>query len=100
MNQEHKPTEAQHQGDRRRLSFGEAIDRAVVYLMAGLIGWLCLNSLEQGKQITTLVERGASDRKIIDELRREQQDFRRSDAILMEKMQEFEVEAARHGWKR
>ena len=54
--------------DRRRLTFAEVVDRGVVYLIAGLICWLCASTLVMREQLAVMVERSSNDRARVERM--------------------------------
>lgn len=78
------------QPERRRLGFGEAIDRTVVYLIAGLVGWLCISNMTMREQVALLVERSMNDRTQIISIMQDQLKAHQTDVDHNERLTRLE----------
>lgn len=84
--------------DRRQLTFGEASNRALLWLIAGLISWLCYSTMNMQKQMAVMIERSDNTRTDMLLMRGEQQRLAVVDDIAAKRLSDVEIRQAQHGW--
>jgi hypothetical protein len=92
--------------DSRELTFPIAMDRLVMWLMAGgvsglcfLVGWLCLQQMEQGKVLTAINERSMYTKEQMQVFHNELERLTLTDNRLSLELKRLQIQAAEHGWK-
>jgi hypothetical protein len=90
----------------RELTFPVAMDRMVMWLIAGLVsavvalvGWLCLQQQEQGKLLVKMDERGQATKEQMTILHQELERLTLTDNRLSLQLNKLQLQAAEHGWK-
>ena len=79
-------------GEGERLTFGKYVDKLYPIAITGLLGWLCLSTMDLKQAVALLVQRSNDSSSKMDSL------------VLADKSHEkdinaLKVQAARHGWK-
>lgn len=82
-----------------RLTFGKSLDRVVVYLIAGLVAWLCVSTMNLREQMALVVERGTRADKQFDIMHSELERLTNTDKQHDAAINSLKIEAARRGWK-
>jgi hypothetical protein len=80
------------------MTFGDSVDRVVVYLLAGLVGWLCINSLDNRDKLTALLAEKKGDAEMRAALIQEIKGLNATGHQFMADLQALKLEAAKHGW--
>lgn len=90
----------------RELSFPIAVDRIVMWLVAGLVGttmtlvgWLCLQQQEQGKLLVKMDERSQMTKEQMVVFHNELERLTLTDNHLSLELKHLQIIAAEHGWK-
>lgn len=78
--------------DRRELTFPIAMDRIVMWLIAGLTAWLCYSTMSLREQMATSLERSNQTQSQLLALVRVQTEQ-------SESIKRLQIQAAAHGWK-
>jgi hypothetical protein len=78
--------------NRRQLTFGQAMDRALMWMIAALVSWLCYSTMNLQKQMAVMSER--SDNTHFD-----MQRLSAGVQLMDSRIQIIEVKQAQHGWK-
>lgn len=91
--------DSEHQSPRsRRMTFGDSVDRVVVYLLAGLVAFLCINSLDNRDKLTALLAEKKGDGELRQQMMTELKRLAATDHVFMLEIQNLKLEAAKHGW--
>ena len=85
--------------DRRQLTFGEAMNRALMWMIAGLVSWLCYSTMSMQKQMAVMIERSDNARTDLQSLRGEQQRLTATNQVTDSRIQALEIKQAQHGWR-
>lgn len=85
--------------DRRELTFSEAMNRALMWMIAGLVSWLCYSTMNMQKQMAVMIERSDNAHTDMMLMRGEQQRLAAQDDIAAKRLMELELKQAEHGWK-
>ena len=85
--------------DRRQLTFSEATGRALTWMIAALVSWLCYSQMTLQKQMAVFIERTDNMRTDIVSLHGEQQHLALADDVAAKRIQSLELKQAEHGWK-
>ncbi len=83
-----------------QLSFLGAKDRIVMWLVAGLVSWLCYSTMMMRESMVLMVERSSSFKEQIAILYAQNQQLQLADAAFRAKLEEVQLQQAEHGWKR
>ena len=82
----------------RRMTFGDSVDRIVVYLLAGLTAFLCITSLDNRDKLIALLEAKKAEAELRSSMLSEIKKLRSNDQVFLAEMQNLKIEAAKHGW--
>lgn len=93
-----EPEDGMH-ADRRQLTFGEAMNRALMWMIAGLVSWLCYSTMTMQKQMAVMIERMDNSHTDMILMRGEQQRLAATDQVVANRIQEIEIKQAQHGWR-
>jgi hypothetical protein len=85
--------------DRRQLTFSEAIGRALMWMIATLVSWLCYSQMTLQKQMAVFIERSDNMRMEITSIRGEQQHLAAVDELNAQRIRAMELKQAEHSWK-
>ncbi len=85
--------------DRRGLTFTEAMNRALMWMIAGLVSWLCYSTMNMQKQMAVMIERSDNAHTDMMLMRGEQQRLSAADDVASTRLREIELKQAEHGWK-
>ena len=85
--------------DRRQLTFGEAMNRALMWMIAGLVSWLCYSTMSMQKQMAVMIERSDNAHTDMLIMRGEQQRLAATDQVTDSRIQAMEIKQAQHGWR-
>lgn len=92
--------------DRRELTFPVAVDRLVMWLLAGLmsttgllVGYLCLQGNEHSKLLVKMDERSQFTKEQMQTFHAELERLNLTDTRLSLELKQLQIQAARHGWK-
>jgi hypothetical protein len=84
--------------ERRELTFPIAMDRVVMWLIAGLVAWLCVSTMGLREQMAVVMERGENSRQDFKIVHEEMERLTNSDKKISESLKELELKQAQHGW--
>jgi hypothetical protein len=92
--------------DKQELTFPIAISKTAVWLLgsmlagnAMLLGWLCLQQMEQGKVLVRMDERSHTTKEQMQIFHSELERLTMTDTKIMNDLQRLQLQAAEHGWK-
>ena len=85
--------------DRRELTFPIAMDRIVMWLIAGLVAWLCVSTMSLRENMAVVIERGLVDKQERAEMQRQMHALANTDVEHSDRIKSLEINAAAHGWK-
>lgn len=78
--------------DRRELTFPIAMDRVVMWLIAGLVAWLCYSTMTLREQMMVVIERSDNNRDEMKLFRAELEKMRATDAEAKDRLSAIEVQ--------
>jgi hypothetical protein len=82
----------------RRLTFGDSVDRLVVYLLASLTAFLCITSLDNRDKLTALLAEKKGDTELRAQMMTRLEKLSSDQKILAQQNEAMRIEAAHHGW--
>ena len=85
--------------DRRELTFPIAMDRIVMWCIAGLVSWLCYSTMTMREQMILMVERSDSSKADLKIVHAELERLTESDRQAAETVKKIELKQAEHGWR-
>jgi len=85
--------------DRRELTFPIAMDRIVMWLSAGLLGWLCYSTMTMREQMVAMNERSIAYKEQQTIFHQELERLTLTDNRLSLELKRLQIQAAQHGWK-
>lgn len=85
--------------DRRELTFTEAMNRALMWMIAALVSWLCYSTMNMQKQMAVMIERSDNAHTDMLLMRGEQQRLAATDDVNAARIRAVELKQAEHGWK-
>lgn len=92
--------------DKQELTFPIAISKTAVWLLGGmltgnamLLGWLCLQQMEQGKVLVRMDERSHTAKEQMQIFHAELERLTNTDNKLSAEVKALQLQAAEHGWK-
>ncbi len=85
--------------DMRELTFPIAMDRIVMWLSAGLIGWLCYSSMTMREQLVVMVERSSNFQEQMKTFHGELERLTLADKQSADQIRKLQVQAAKNGWR-
>ena len=84
--------------NRRELSFPVAMDRALTWMIAGLVSWLCYSTMTLREQTALLVQSQAVNKDMVESLRKQQDALIAADREASERLGAVEIAQAKAGW--
>ena len=84
--------------DRRAGTIIATMDRVIMWALTGLMGWLCFSHVQLREQVATMMERSDSTRAQLADMRTELGRLTAADSAAVQRIQNLELGAARHGW--
>lgn len=91
--------EGEMHAERRQLTFTEAMNRALMWMIAGLVSWLCYSTMNMQKQMAVMIERSDNAHTDMLLMRGEQQRLAATDDVAASRIRAVELKQAEHGWK-
>lgn len=85
--------------DRRELTFPIAMDRALMWLLAGLMTWLCYSTMNMREQMTLVLERSDTSKENFKIIHAELERLTSADSETAKAVKKVELKQAEHGWK-
>ena len=85
--------------ERRELTFSEAMNRALMWMIASLVSWLCYSTMNMQKQMAVMIERSDNAHTDMMLMRGEQQRLSAADDVAATRLRDIELKQAEHGWK-
>jgi hypothetical protein len=85
--------------DRRELTFPMAMDRIVMWLIAGLTAWLCYSTMTMREQMVVMFERSDNSRQDLKIVHEELERLTERDSEMAASVKKVELKQAEHGWK-
>jgi hypothetical protein len=68
-------------------------------ISTGLVGWLCLKTVDLGEKSTAIIEQNKNMESRMDEFQMELKEYREVRAKALDRITNLEINAARHGWE-
>lgn len=87
--------QAQAQG----MTFPNAMDRIVTWLVAGLVSWLCISNMALREQMAVMIERSDSSRADLKIVHQELERLTTADREAAEALNKVQMKQAEHGWR-
>lgn len=75
------------------------MNRALMWMIAGLVSWLCYSTMAMQKQMAVMIERSDNARADMILMRGEQQALAAVDKTTSSRIQDIEIKQAQHGWR-
>jgi len=85
--------------DRRELTFPIAMDRIIMWLIAGLVSWLCYSTMTMREQMVVMIERSDNSRQDLKIVHTELERLTAADKAAANQLREIQIKQAEHGWK-
>jgi hypothetical protein len=85
--------------NRRDLTFPAAVDKALTWMIAGLVSWLCYTTMTLNERMGVVIQAQSFTKDSVDAIRKQQEELVVADRNASDRLGSIEIAQAEHGWK-